>query len=179
MFYSVNMNDPHSDRKNLARRRMRQATGYGQYLSSRRIGRVFRRILSMATKGEVIMKVFLRVFLVLAIAALGLPSLGLAAPILYTADLTGPNESPPNASPGTGFAEVTLDRSGSQYLTGRCDLRRLARHDDGIAHSCPHGPAVHRYCRSRDPGSDIHKFPPGSDERVIRSHLRPDPSLVI
>ncbi len=55
------------------------------------------------------MKVFLRVFLVLAIAALGLPSLGLAAPILYTADLTGPNESPPNASPGTGFAEVWID----------------------------------------------------------------------
>jgi hypothetical protein len=32
-----------------------------------------------------------------------------AAPIVYTALLTGPNESPPNASPGTGFATVTFD----------------------------------------------------------------------
>jgi hypothetical protein len=32
-----------------------------------------------------------------------------AAPITYVADLSGPNESPPNASPGTGFAEVDFD----------------------------------------------------------------------
>jgi hypothetical protein len=29
-----------------------------------------------------------------------------AAPITYVASLSGPNESPPNSSPGTGFAEV-------------------------------------------------------------------------
>jgi hypothetical protein len=34
---------------------------------------------------------------------------GHAAPITYDAVLTGPSESPPNASPGTGFAEVTID----------------------------------------------------------------------
>jgi len=32
-----------------------------------------------------------------------------AAPVVYTARLSGPAESPPNASPGTGSTEVTLD----------------------------------------------------------------------
>ena len=32
-----------------------------------------------------------------------------ATPIDYTANLTGPGESPPNASSGTGFADVTFD----------------------------------------------------------------------
>ena len=32
-----------------------------------------------------------------------------AAPILFSTSLSGPNESPANASPGTGFAEVTID----------------------------------------------------------------------
>jgi len=32
-----------------------------------------------------------------------------AAPIYYVANLTGPAESPPNASPGTGFALVSID----------------------------------------------------------------------
>lgn len=29
--------------------------------------------------------------------------------IQYTASLSGPNEAPPNASPGTGFATITID----------------------------------------------------------------------
>jgi hypothetical protein len=33
----------------------------------------------------------------------------IAAPILFSTSLSGPNESPANASPGTGFAEVTID----------------------------------------------------------------------
>jgi hypothetical protein len=32
-----------------------------------------------------------------------------AAVIVYSANLTGPNESPPNASPGSGLAFVTID----------------------------------------------------------------------
>ena len=32
-----------------------------------------------------------------------------AAPITFTAVLSGPNEEPPNASPATGFATVTID----------------------------------------------------------------------
>jgi hypothetical protein len=32
-----------------------------------------------------------------------------AAPIAYGAFLSGPAESPPNASPGTGFTQVTID----------------------------------------------------------------------
>jgi hypothetical protein len=34
---------------------------------------------------------------------------GQAAPIVYTADLSGAAESPPNASPGTGSAFISLD----------------------------------------------------------------------
>ena len=32
-----------------------------------------------------------------------------AVPLTFTADLSGPAEAPPNASPGTGFAVVTID----------------------------------------------------------------------
>ena len=32
-----------------------------------------------------------------------------ASPITYNVILTGPGESPPNASPGTGFAVITID----------------------------------------------------------------------
>jgi hypothetical protein len=32
-----------------------------------------------------------------------------AAPIAYTVNLDGPSESPPNASPGTGFATIVVD----------------------------------------------------------------------
>jgi hypothetical protein len=46
---------------------------------------------------------------VLAAAILGFAQGAHAVPIVYTANLTGPGESPPNASPGTGFAEVDFD----------------------------------------------------------------------
>ena len=36
-------------------------------------------------------------------------SVAQAAPITFQAFLSGPNENPPNASPGTGFALVTID----------------------------------------------------------------------
>jgi hypothetical protein len=36
-----------------------------------------------------------------------------AGPITYIANLSGPAESPPNTSPGTGFAEVILDTTAN------------------------------------------------------------------
>jgi hypothetical protein len=57
------------------------------------------------------MKFLLSTFLTLLFAVIGLPSQGLTLPITYTARLSGPNESPPNASPGTGFARVIFDSS--------------------------------------------------------------------
>jgi hypothetical protein len=39
-----------------------------------------------------------------------------AAPITYTALLTGPAEFPPNASPGTGFASVVFDNVAHTLL---------------------------------------------------------------
>ena len=46
---------------------------------------------------------------VLAIVMLCLVPNAHAVPVGFTAFLDGPSESPPNASPGTGFAEVTFD----------------------------------------------------------------------
>ena len=54
-----------------------------------------------------------------AILALGLlAGIGFASPasatvIMYSANLTGPNESPPNASPALGFALITIDDVGN------------------------------------------------------------------
>lgn len=51
-------------------------------------------------------------FIQIAIAALALAALGgvaQAAPILFTATLTGPEENPPVPSPGTGSATVIFD----------------------------------------------------------------------
>src|SRR5258705_11061843 len=43
------------------------------------------------------------------IAAFCLATAAFATPVEYTATLSGLAESPPNASPGTGFADVFLD----------------------------------------------------------------------
>lgn len=42
-------------------------------------------------------------------ATLSLAAVSSASIIVYTASLDGPSESPPNASPGTGWSIVTLD----------------------------------------------------------------------
>jgi hypothetical protein len=46
---------------------------------------------------------------VFAVALWGLPTAAQAGILVFTATLTGPGESPPNASPGTGTAEVDFD----------------------------------------------------------------------
>jgi hypothetical protein len=43
------------------------------------------------------------------LAALLFGAVAHAGVIVYATNLSGPGESPPNASPGTGFAEVTID----------------------------------------------------------------------
>jgi hypothetical protein len=45
----------------------------------------------------------------IAAVALGTASLAGAAPVQYVVAMSGPNESPPNASPGTGSATVVID----------------------------------------------------------------------
>lgn len=45
--------------------------------------------------------------LLIAVLSWGAPLA--AAPVTFIADLTGPSEEPPNASPGSGFAEITID----------------------------------------------------------------------
>src|SRR5258707_413491 len=46
---------------------------------------------------------------IISLVALGLASNANAAPIVFSTTLSGPNESPPNASPGIGTALVTFD----------------------------------------------------------------------
>ena len=53
------------------------------------------------------MKLFRILLLGIIIAGMSLPAYAL--PILYTAHLNGPSEATPNASPGTGFAQVGYD----------------------------------------------------------------------
>ncbi len=48
------------------------------------------------------------IFFLLAAAAIG-PLTATAHEVIYTASLSGPNASPPNASPGTGFVTLTVD----------------------------------------------------------------------
>lgn len=50
---------------------------------------------------------------VIAAALVGLPQTSRADIIRYVANLNGPSESPPNASPGTGFAEVDIDTTAN------------------------------------------------------------------
>jgi hypothetical protein len=45
----------------------------------------------------------------IAVVALMLAANAIATPIEYVANLSGPRESPPNDSPGIGFADVTFD----------------------------------------------------------------------
>ncbi len=47
--------------------------------------------------------------LALTVALFAMPSVTKAVPIIFTATLSGLNESPANASPGTGFAVVTIN----------------------------------------------------------------------
>src|SRR5258708_24381446 len=49
-------------------------------------------------------------------AALLFGATAFAGPISYSAILNGLNESPPNASPGTGFAFVTIDTGAHSLI---------------------------------------------------------------
>jgi hypothetical protein len=49
----------------------------------------------------------------LAFAIILLGSRSEAAFVIYSATLSGPAESPPNASPGTGFAEIDFDTTAN------------------------------------------------------------------
>lgn len=49
------------------------------------------------------------IYLATAIAAMAPIHPAEAAIFIFNANLSGPNEAPPNASPGTGTATVTLD----------------------------------------------------------------------
>ena len=49
------------------------------------------------------------------LAALALATSAYAVPVQYTATLSGPAESPPNASPGVGNATLTVDTDTHQW----------------------------------------------------------------
>src|SRR5439155_8666281 len=60
--------------------------------------------------GEIIMKSkILLTSSIGAVAVIMLMANATVASVVYTANLDGPSESPPNASPATGFAAVTQD----------------------------------------------------------------------
>jgi len=67
--------------------------------------KAFKRI---SFKGDATMK-SLFIFAALAIVMVGASQSSYADPVVFVATLTGPAESPPNASPGIGSATVTYD----------------------------------------------------------------------
>jgi hypothetical protein len=74
---------------------------------------------------------------VLVVVLGGIPRQSPAALILYHADLSGPNESPPNASPGTGFTTVLYDTT-AHTLTVHVEFKDLVLTGSGTTASHIH-----------------------------------------
>src|ERR1700746_1345279 len=74
--------------------------------------------------------------LALAVALVSPTPAAHANVITYTANLTGPGESPPNASPGTGFTTVITNEGAN--IVRRCDVQRLDRGDHGVTYPLLH-----------------------------------------
>jgi hypothetical protein len=79
------------------------------------VGLDYNKMLMAGGRGGIVEAVMSRTALglIIAAAALALPAEPAAAAItIYNAQLSGTNEVPPNASPGTGFVIVTIDDDG-------------------------------------------------------------------
>jgi len=84
----------------------------------------------------------MRRHLTVAILALGLATSAGAAPITYTAVLSGANESPANASPATGMATVIID-DVANTLEVSVDFAGLtAMTSDAHIHCCTPAPGA-------------------------------------
>ena len=59
-----------------------------------------------------------------------------AAPVLFTADLSGPAEAPPNASPGTGSAELEFDLALHSFTVSANFSGLLAETTAAHIHCC-------------------------------------------
>ena len=83
--------------------------------------------------------------------------------ITYQAILSGPAESPPNASPGTGLGIITID-DVANTMRVQINVRGFG-HDrhrhDGVAHPLLHGRAGHRHRDRRHADADVPGFPLG------------------
>jgi hypothetical protein len=88
----------------------------------------------------------------------------------YVANLTGPGESPPNPSPGTGFADVTIDET-TNMMHVVVSFTGLEGTNDCLTH-----PLLHR-CRWYGDGrdsyhhADIHGISLGCHVWELRSHF--------
>ena len=81
---------------------------------------------------------------VLAIVMVGATQSSYADPVVFTANLTGAAESPPNASPGTGFATVTYD-SVTHMLRVQVTFSGLTAGNT----------AAHIHCCTASPGTGV------------------------
>ena len=113
--------------------------------------------------------------LLTALALVAMPA-GHTAVISFHLDLSGTNEIPANASPGTGTADIELDTV----------LRTLSL-DVTFAGLLATTTAAHIHCctpsygqrRSRHPGSIVHRLPLGRDEWDLFAGLRYDAGVVL
>ena len=111
-------------------------------------------------------------------AALMLPiSASHATTITYTANLSGPAESPPNTSPGTGLATVTTDDIANTLR--RCDVQRLDHGHHSVTY--PFTYPYSRYRNRRGCYYDTHicGFSLRGDLRSLHQYSRSDSQFLI
>ena len=77
-----------------------------------------------------------------------------AVPIVATTTLTGPSESPPNASPGIGFAEVDFDIS-AHTMRVQVSFSGADSPDDNGTYSLLHCGTVYGHCGGSDDSADV------------------------
>jgi hypothetical protein len=103
-----------------------------------------------------------RTVLLLAVVVVGFSTQALAAPITYVTTLTGLAESPPNASPATGYAEVVVD-----------PVAHTLQLDVTFADLCGFTTAAHIHCCAASPGTGTAGIATPIGVRLAPSRTRP------
>jgi hypothetical protein len=87
----------------------------------------------------------------LVAGALLAASPSVAAPVFFNFSLSGPAEEPPNASPGTGTATVSLDTVAHVMTVQATFSGSCLAHDHGAHPLLLHRAALHGPCRRGRP----------------------------
>ena len=89
-----------------------------------------------------------------------------ASLVTYIATLTGANEAPPNASPGTGFAEIDFDTT-AHTLRVHVLFSDLLGPTTAAPHPRSDGNSLRRNCECRHDSADVRRLPVGCHKRDL------------